>query len=349
MPEPGLRQPDDTTDDAVLAFDIGGANLKAADGLGWCHAEPFAMWQEHSRLAEALKQILSQGPACRRVVATMTGEIADCFVSRTQGVRAILAALTEACRDRQLQIYLVDGSLVSSAVAGERCIEAAASNWHAVATLAAGLAKPEHGLLIDAGSTTIDIVPFREGRPCPLGRDDVSRLATGELVYTGIERTPVASLVQALPWRGRLHPIARERFADVQDAWLLQGMPLPSTRDTADGRPLDIPFAAARLARMLLLDASDWTLDEARQAAEFIVMAQVRLVVRCLQQVAATAAFPPAALVLSGHGDMLTRRCLQQLNWPNCRIISLAEQIGFEASRVGPAYALALIARGRSR
>ena len=63
----------------VLAFDIGGANLKAADGVGWCHAEPFAMWKERGRLVDALRRIRGMRPDCRRFVATMTGEIADCF------------------------------------------------------------------------------------------------------------------------------------------------------------------------------------------------------------------------------------------------------------------------------
>ena len=104
----------------VLALDIGGANLKAADGRGWCHAEPFAMWREQARLAEVLKGILAVRPDCGRVVATMTGEIADCFSSRAEGVQFILAALEEACLGREVLVYLVDGTLVSPAVAGKR-------------------------------------------------------------------------------------------------------------------------------------------------------------------------------------------------------------------------------------
>ena len=35
---------------AVLAFDVGGANIKAADGLGWTRAEPFALWRHPADL-----------------------------------------------------------------------------------------------------------------------------------------------------------------------------------------------------------------------------------------------------------------------------------------------------------
>lgn len=331
----------------LLALDIGGANLKAADGRGWCHAEPFAMWREHHRLAAAVRRMLHLRSDCQRVVVTMTGEIADCFRSREHGVHAIVTAVEEACEEQALEIYLVDGSLVSPAEARNRFLEAAASNWHALATLAARLVAPVGGLLVDVGSTTVDIVWIDQGTPRPQGRDDVSRLSCGELVYTGVERTPVAAIVHELPWQGRLRPVARERFADAQDAWLLLGLPLEATCDTADGRPLDAPSAAARLARMLLLDPADFTAGDALAAAESVAAAQTREVAGCMRQVVAAAGRLPEVIVLSGHGGLLAKRCLSVLGWSDCRVLSLAEQAGAAASRVGPAHALALLASGR--
>ena len=50
--------PDRPTSSAdLVALDVGGANLKAADGRGWTHAEPFPLWREwrdlDARLAAA--------------------------------------------------------------------------------------------------------------------------------------------------------------------------------------------------------------------------------------------------------------------------------------------------------
>jgi (4-(4-[2-(gamma-L-glutamylamino)ethyl]phenoxymethyl)furan-2-yl)methanamine synthase len=305
------------------------------------------MWKERGRLVDALRRIRGMRPDCRRFVATMTGEIADCFSSRLAGVREIVAAFEAACVGCEARIYLVDGTLVSPTEAVARFREAAASNWHAVATFAAALASPSSGLLIDVGSTTIDIIGIGNGQAQPVGFDDVARLASGELVYTGVERTPVAAVVQELPWRGRLHPVARERFADTQDAWLLLGLPLNPANDTADGRPLDAPSAAARLARMLLLDPEDFTADDAQTAAEFLAQAQTRLVAGCMQQVAERAGGPPHVVVLSGHGGPLAMRCLRSLGWHDGRVVSLEHEAGEAASRVGPAHALARIALGR--
>ncbi len=331
----------------ILALDIGGANLKAADGHGWCHTEPFAMWRFPQQLPEALRRIVALRDDCRRVVVTMTGEIADCFSSRRDGVTRIVAAVEEACCDRSVGVYLVDGTIVTTAEAVRRSAEAAASNWHALATYAAWLVRPARGLLVDVGSTTVDIVWLEEGQPRPRGRDDVSRMASGELVYTGIERTPLASIVHELPWRGRLHSIARERFADAQDAWVVLGLELAGAGDTADGRPLDRGSAVARLGRMLLLDPEDFTLADARAAAEFVATAQARLVAQQLKRVASAFAGRPDVIVLSGHGESLARRSLQQLDWSGCRVTSLQQEAGPDASRVGPAHALALIAAGR--
>lgn len=304
------------------------------------------MWRERSRLTEALSRVRRMRPDCQKVVATMTGEIADCFASRQDGVQQIVAAVEAACHGCDLGIYLVDGSLVSPAEAIARYREAAASNWHAMASLAAALVSPAAGLLVDVGSTTIDIIGIGGGVARPVGFDDVSRLASGELVYTGVERTPVAAIVHELPWRGRLHPVARERFADAQDAWLLCGLDLALTNDTADGRPLDAPSASARLARMLLLDPESFTAGDAAVAAEFVVETQARLVADALQQVAQLAGGVPEVIVLSGHGGPLALRCLRRLGWEKVPRVSLEEEAGEAASRVGPAHALARIALG---
>ena len=100
-PELRLGRGEDRRDarDDVLAFDVGGANIKAADGLGWVHSEPFELWRRRQLLPAALERIiLDRRP--HRVVATMTGEIADCYPSRAEGVADIVAALVAAATTR---------------------------------------------------------------------------------------------------------------------------------------------------------------------------------------------------------------------------------------------------------
>ncbi|MFM8708358.1 MAG: hydantoinase/oxoprolinase family protein, partial [Planctomycetia bacterium] len=287
-----------------------------------------------------------------RVVPTRTGEIADCSGSRRVGVADIVggvrtAGATAAAPECTVGIYLVDGTIVPADEAVARPLSAAASNWHAVARLAASVIEDDRAFVIDVGSTTTDIVPLQNRRPAAKGLDDLTRLDTGELVYTGVERTPIAALVRSLPWRGRLHPVASERFADSLDAWLVLGE-LPEDRaatSTADGGPATRAAARRRLARMLLADPEQVTESEAIAMAAWCADRQARQVARALGRVAAACGWQPATIVLSGHGGCLARRALARLGW-SAGLVSLPDLLGWDISRAAPAQAVALIARG---
>src|SRR5262249_27130143 len=113
-------------------------------------------------------------------------------------------------------------------------------------------------LLIDIGSTTSDIIPLRDGVPVPQGLTDPERLATGELVYTGVQRSPICALIAEAPWRGATCGVAQELFATTWDAYLMLGdLPEePGDEATADGRPATKACAHDRLARMICADRS---------------------------------------------------------------------------------------------
>jgi probable H4MPT-linked C1 transfer pathway protein len=334
----------------LVAIDVGGANLKAADGRGWTQAVPFPLWREWQRLPEALADLV--GPvAPRRIVATMTGEIADCYPSRAAGVSHIVdtvvaAATAIRCVDAP-GIYLLDGQIVAADAAKAAPLHAAASNWHALARLAAAHAPSDRSLLIDVGSTTVDIVPIAGGRPAPQACDDAGRMLAGELVYTGVERTPLAAVVRWLPHRGLRRPVAAERFADSRDAWLLlAALPeRPVATDTADGRPATREAARIRLARSLLVEPADFTLTDATTSATAFAVRQARLVTRALGRVIAAADRRPTSVVIAGHGERLARMAIDHagLTGP---IVSLPNVLGTDVSRAAPAHALALIARG---
>ena len=334
----------------LVALDVGGAAIKAADGRGWARAVPFAMWREWRRLPEAIAAVVA-GPRPARLVATMTGEIADCYPSRAAGVAAIVAAIEAAARElacpEPVGVYLLDGRIAPTAEAVARPQAAAAANWHALARLAASLAGEPPAMLVDVGSTTTDIVPLAAGGPAPLATDDVGRMLSGELVYTGIERTPVATLVRSLPHDGRRRPVASERFADSRDAWLLVGgLPEdPQATDTADGGPATREAARVRIARSMLLDGESLPPAAARAAAERCVAVQARLVAGALRRVAARRGGRPRAVVLSGHGTALADLAIDRTGWQVERV-RLGQRLGAEVSRVAPAHAVALIARG---
>jgi probable H4MPT-linked C1 transfer pathway protein len=334
----------------IVALDIGGANLKATNGRDWTVAIPFPLWKQWKDLPTTLAEIVRRRSP-RRLVATMTGEICDCYASRAAGVTHIVEALVAAsdaiaCPEPP-GIYLVDGRIVPPHEAIAAWHLAAASNWHAVARLAGHIAPNARVFLFDTGSTTTDIIPVDRGRPVSLALDDPGRMQSGELVYTGLERTAVAAIVRRLPHRDGWRPVASELFAESRDAWLTLGI-IPeneAANETTDGAPSTRAAARARLARMMLLDPEAFTDDDAAEASEWIASRQAMQIARAARRVAKGVGWIPEAIVVSGHADELVCRSLRATGW-NPRRIAIADWIGTDGARVAPAWAVALIATG---
>jgi probable H4MPT-linked C1 transfer pathway protein len=331
-----------------LAIDIGGANLKAADGCGYAASRPFAIWKHPELLSTELVQLIESAPSSDSLAVTMTAELADCFETKAEGVRQILDAVQAAAAGREIHVYQVDGQLVSVEEARKTPLLAAASNWHALAAFANRYAAAWPALLVDLGSTTADVIPLDSSGPIATGLSDPERLANGELVYTGVERTPLCALVRSLPWQGVDCPVAAELFATTADAYLMLGeLPEePENCDTADGRPRTWPHALARLARMVCADADSFTAEDARQAAATVREAQLEILQAAVEKVVTRLGTLPKTVITSGHGEFLLRHLLARLPW-QADVLSLTEELGPAVSRCAPAHALAVLARER--
>lgn len=328
-----------------LGLDIGGGNLKAADGAGWTRSVPFALWRNPQGLSQALAALIEHSPPSARLAVTMTGELCDCFRSKADGVEHILAAVQEVANGKEIGVYLVDGRFVSVAEAMQLPLLAAASNWRALAQFACRYVEGCTALLIDIGSTTTDIVPLVEGRVAARGRNDTERLATRELLYSGVGRTPVCALVRSLPWRGQSCPIAAEVFSTTADAYILLDdiQEDPRAEWTADGRPLTAECARQRLARQLCADADEIVSDDFHGMARVVREAQLNQLAEGITATVANMRERPGVVVLSGSGEFLGRTAVEQL-LEGCRVISLADRLGAATSCCAPAHAVAVLA-----
>lgn len=328
-----------------IGVDIGGANIKWADSHGRAASVAFPLWKCPQDLAYVLRQVLRESPSGATVVATMTGELADCFATKSEGVRRIVDAMVNAAESRPLLWYSLDGSFVSSIAAKEKPAKVAAANWHALARFAATLIGEASGLLIDIGSTTADIIPLKDGMPNPKGFTDPERLSTGELVYTGVERTPVCALSHTVPWRGGACRLAGELFATAWDVYLtLERLPEePEATHTADGRPATRTAAAARLARSICADPTECGPDEVQAIARALATAQKETLSQAACEVADHMERRPRVIIVSGQGEFLAREVAQQVA-REAEIVSLSQRLGPVASRAAAAHALAVIA-----
>jgi probable H4MPT-linked C1 transfer pathway protein len=323
----------------TLGLDIGGANLKAVHTGGSVVRRSFALWRDPAGLAGALRDACAALPPANLLAVTMTGELCDCFVSKRHGVAAILDAVQAVARTTPVRVWCNEARFLDPDTARRMPLQTAAANWLALATLVGRFAPSGPALSIDIGSTTTDLVPLLDGKPAPRGRTDPERLRCGELVYTGVRRTPLCALLNG--------GVAAELFATTLDAYLVLGHVSEDANDcnTADGRPATRPAADARLARMLCADLETSTPDERRRLAERAIGRQLALIRDALDPVLRALPSPPQTLILAGEGEFLAAQIAERgSDLAGAARVSLSHELGSDLSAAACAHAVAVLA-----
>ncbi len=244
-----------------LGLDIGGANIKYDDTQGNRGSLVFEIWKQPDEIASTLQRRIADWKDYRRLAVTMTGELADCFTDKQQGVTHICDAVCQACPQGTILFYQTNGHFVPARAAKSDWILSAASNWHALASWI-GQHIPDC-IVIDIGSTTTDIIPVQDGRPLASGSTDWQRMQQHELLYTGVIRSPLAAVAPVVEFDQRPIHLAHENFATMMDVYLVlerisEDQP---GRPTADGRPATRSAAFRRLAKMICCDLTEVSTD----------------------------------------------------------------------------------------
>lgn len=325
----------------ILGLDIGGANLKAADGNEAARTVSFPLWKNPAGLATALQELISTLPAWDALAVTMTGELCDCWETKREGVQAILTAVETVAAARPVRVWTNEGKFVDLSEARKIPHRVASANWLALATYAGRFAPRGIALLLDIGTTTTDLIPLIDGVPKPRGRTDPERLSSNELVYRGWKRTPLCALVGG--------ERAAEFFATMHDVYLvLKLVPEePQDRDTADGRPATRVCANRRLARMLCADLETTTAKQCLELAEemnFRLCGQITL--GC-ETVLKALPGPVTTILASGSGEFLLDAVIGSVLFPEeskkAAVVSLRQRLGPAVSTAACAHALAVL------
>ncbi|MBU2580590.1 MAG: hypothetical protein KJ622_02580 [Alphaproteobacteria bacterium] len=332
----------------TVGLDVGGAHLKVArlENGTPVDVRQFAspLWQGFDRLGVALGSAVPMLGGARQVAVTMTGELSDLFECRALGVRRLCEFLTQGFGDKA-RFYLGNKGFGSAEDAMAAPDDAGSMNFLATAEVI-GL-KLGEAILIDFGSTTVDIIAITDGVPAVRGFSDAYRQASGELVYTGLTRTAVMGVAQRAPLRGRFVGLSREHLATMADVrrilgWDLEGIDL---HQSADGRGKTIEESRARLARMFGCDAEQATPEEWRTAAAYLREAQLNSVVEGVLQVLSAAVMPDdAPIIAAGIGAAEASEVSRRLRRP-CQsfgeFLALDGAIADAATHHAPAVAVA--------
>jgi hypothetical protein len=296
----------------ILGLDIGGANTKAASADGSLTESVYLPLWRDAPLDEVLHRFAETDPSSVGVV--ITGELADCYRSKAEGITSIKAAVEKAFR---CPIYF----------------------WGVNALVARDIGDC---LFVDMGSTTTDIIPIRNSSHA--SATDYLRLVNGELVYTGMLRTSIGSLLRAAKLDGHIVCISPEFFAITADAYLVTGQISPEqySCDTPDGYGKDRASALCRLARTVCADLDEIGEFRAVSIAQQAVDLQQDVITQAIEK--QSAKYHLDKVVATGIGEKIIARASQSLGM-NC--ICLSEKYGKHISDVFPAFAVARLLEGR--
>lgn len=334
-------------------WDIGGAHVKAARVEGGRVSRVIQLacplWQGLDKLDDAVARATAALGASDAHALTMTGEMADLFEARADGVQAIarhMAALLPA----PLRLYAGRRGWVDAAQAGPHADDIASANWLATASWIS--TRCPQALLIDVGSTTSDLIVINDGVASD-SRSDADRLVSGELVYAGVVRTPLMALAPSVDFLGRRYRLMAEHFATTADVWRVLGL-LPDGADhypSADGGAKTADASARRIARMIGRDLADADAAAWRALAEAFATAQTATLLDAVRALPGIAALPgDAPVIAAGAGRFVGERVARELGRPSRALHALladcAPDCADDASTCAPAVAVALLAHG---
>lgn len=305
----------------MIGIDIGGANLKVVDGAG-VHIHYCPLWQG-APLADLLE--LYAGPAA----VVMSGELADCFANKMEGIRWIVETVQGLIPGAAF--YGTDAAFHTRPVP-----ELAAANWLA----SADYLREEYAdaVLVDVGSTTADIIPLNCFEDLK-GLTDTRRLQEQYLVYTGMLRTNVATLVSSVTLDGTATPVSTEYFAASADAHLVLGHIAPADYicPAPDNGAKTPEAALRRLARVVCADLDEIGKEGALEVARQFWEVQRTLIVRAVER----------ALFRSGAGRVITAGIGADLFARELGGVTLYGEVG-EVADALPAYAVREVALRRA-
>lgn len=313
-----------------IGIDIGGANTKVASSDGEITELLYIPLWKDTTLPSALKELANRlRPDGLAVV--MTGELADCFVDKEEGIKFIMDAVNNAfeCEVR----YVNNTGNFQERTQSSR--ELAAANWAA----SARLIGEEVGdcIFVDVGSTTSDVIPIKNGKHVA-GHTDFSRLLRDELFYAGTLRTNLAALLETVDLDVGTCRVSSELFANTADAYMLLGDIDKElyTCETADGAGKNMIDCMRRLARVVCADLTEISEEDVYRLAKNVKERQIELLCNSISTVAEKNKLD--MIVSAGLGEFMIEEAANRLGF-DC--FSTADKWGKDISKVFPAYAAA--------
>lgn len=326
----------------MLGLDIGGANTKAAlvkfknseISESFSYIESFPFWEKNfDEIPQMFEKIISilvdkhlNLKDIDYIAVTITAEISDAFQTKREGILAIISALDKVFDKKKMFFINNSGKFLDYTCAKSDFSTIAAANWVSTSLFLGQFIS--QCILIDAGSTTIDIIPILNSVPVAKGKNDISRMVNHELIYTGGLRATIPSITHFVPYEGKLIRISFEKFALVSDVHLILNHISENEyiNDTADSRSKSIEDCYARLARIICMDIETISKEELNGIAEYVYKQQLKLISSEIQEFMKHLIFKypefkenPLFVITGLSADFLVKNVLESLGYNNIK------------------------------
>ena len=284
-----------------MGLDIGGANTKAAllrfqekkITESFSYIEYFPFWEKTimeipELLLGFIKKLVEENSFNLKdidyIAVTITAELSDAFRTKREGLLIILNALEEVFNKTKLRFITNKCEFIDFKQAQSEYMSIAAANWASTALFLGNFIST--CVLIDAGSTTIDIIPIYKSKPVPIGRDDTSRLINHELIYTGGLRATIPSITHHVPYKGKKIRVSFEKFALISDVYRILNKISEEDyiNDTADNRSKTVENCYTRLSRVICKDIETISIEDLDIIANFIYEKHLDIIRRELKE-----------------------------------------------------------------
>ncbi len=275
----------------IMGLDIGGANTDCSiyqlkDGnaeLLTSKKEYLPMWQKKDHLEDCLTKF-KEDYHVDVVVATTTAELSDGYKSKREGILDITKKVMNIFEGQTVKFVTFQG-LKDYEYVTNNPLEMAAANWIATTQLISKI--KDNCIFMDMGTTTTDIIPIKNRKEAATGHSDLERLCSGELVYTGMLRTNVATITHEIPVNNNVATVSSELFATTADVHLILNNITRNeyTCPTSDDEDKIPTSCKRRLARVVCADLDMLDDDEIKSIAEYVEKMQIRQIENALKKV----------------------------------------------------------------
>jgi probable H4MPT-linked C1 transfer pathway protein len=275
----------------IMGLDIGGANTdcciyRIKDNKATLinsAKEYLPMWEKKDQLEECLHNF-KKDYRIDVVIATTTAELADGYTSKKEGVFDITSKVMNVFKDSIVKFVTFNG-LKDFKYVKNNPLDAAAANWIATSHMISKISSD--CIFMDMGTTTTDIIPIKNSIESARGHSDLERLCSGELVYTGMLRTNVATITNKIPIRDEKATVSSELFSTTADVHHILGNIKEEeyTCSTSDNEDTSIDSCKRRLARVICADLDMLTDEEINNIARHVEKEQINQITNALKKV----------------------------------------------------------------